>query len=444
MKMKKPLLKTIAWIALLTFAAMLQVSETPLRAAPAGEKSGSATMTKGDETSFIETEQAAPAKVEKKKFPWLIVLGTAVVAAAVIYFVVLNKKYTLTVSVSEGVTGTPAAGSTQFKKNKAVSYNYSLPSGYKDLLVTLDGTPVAASGSVKMDKDHTLAAISTKVAAVAVNSTPSGARIYDNGVYSGQMTNYVFNYAAPGPHKYIIRQCGYQDFEREENAEMGVLKTIDAALVPGIFESFSVPAASCWEPHTASEWTVSGGVYRFVSAADMFNYNLYKSSFNQSNLTAEVKMKRVIGDSRADNAVVLIDRMEGSKAFGYWFSYLANGNAWYIVRFDGYDMYRGGGSFKLLGTGKPTSLVRYLDQWNTLKIVRAGSAYSYYINGTLTAAVTDGEYNPHYLALGIMLTNVSTQMQYDYVKLSFTGAAGIVSSGLAAADVSGNNWPAHN
>lgn len=431
--------RIFAWIALLTFAAMLQVAQAPLRAAATGP-----TVTKAEESNFIEQEQDAPLKVAKKKFPWLIVLGTAVVAAAVIYFVVLNKKYTLTVSLGEGISGTPAAGSAQYKKNKTVSYNFSLQSGYQDLIVTLDGAAVAASGSLKMDKDHTLAAVSTKVALVAVNSTPAGARIYDNGADSAQVTNHVFTYNSPGVHNYIIRQCGYQDFEKQETAEMGMLKTVSAALVPGIYESFSVPAASCWQPHSASEWTVSGGAYRFVSAVDQFNYSLYKSAFNQSNLNAEVKMKRVIGNPRDDDAVVLIERMEGSKAFGYWFSYQANGSDWFIVRFDGWDMYYGNGKFKVLGNGNPTTLVSGLNQWNTIKIVRASSNYSFYINGTKVKTVSDSTYNPHYLALGVMLGRTSTQMQYDYVKLDFTGTAHMTVAGHAAEGASAKNWPERN
>ncbi|TFG80439.1 MAG: PEGA domain-containing protein [Chrysiogenales bacterium] len=437
--MKKTQVKTIAWIVLLTFAAMLQVSQAPLRAAATGP-----TVAKAEESSFIEQEQEAPLKVAKKKFPWLIVLGAAVVAAAVIYFVVLNKKYTLTVSLGEGISGTPAAGSAQYKKNKTVSYNFSLQSGYQDLIVTLDGAPVAASGSLKMDKDHALAAVSTKVAVVAVNSTPAGAKIYDNGVDSGQVTNHVFTYNAPGTHKYIIRQCGYQDFEQQESAEMGMLKTVSAALVPGIYESFSVPAASCWQPYAASEWTVSGGAYRFVSAVDQFNYSLYKSAFNQSNLSAEVKMKRVIGNPQDDDAVVLIERMEGSKAFGYWFSYQANGSDFWIVRFDGWDMYKGNGKFKVLGNGKPTTLAPGLNQWNMIKIVRAGSNYAFYINKTLVKTVADSTYNPHYLALGVMLGRTSTQMQYDYVKLDFTGTAHPTAAAPATEPAIVKSWPELN
>jgi hypothetical protein len=295
-----------------------------------------------------------------------------------------------------------------------------------------------------MDKDHTLAAVSTKVAVVAVNSTPAGAKIYDNGIDSGLVTNAIFTYPAPGLHKYILRQCGYQDSEQQETAEMGVVKTVSAALLPGIDESFSVPAASCWQPHTASEWTVSGGTYRFASAVDDFNYSRYNYKFNQNNLTAEVKMKRVIGDIRPDNAVVLLERMDGDKGYGYWFSYQAEDGEWWIVRFDGWDMFKGEGRFKVLGNNRSTSIVRGLNQWNTLKIVRAGSNYSFYTNGMKVTTVIDGMYNPHYLALGTILTRRKTQMQYDYVRLDFTATTHPASVERSEEGVVAKSWPERN
>jgi hypothetical protein len=440
MPKKKNLLRTVSWIVLLAFAAMLQVAESPLRAAPAGEKSGGESMAKADGTGYIEQEEGAPAKLAKKRFPWPIVLAGVVAAAAVVYFVVvLNKKYTLTVSVGEGITGTPTAGSTTYKKNKTVEYSYSLQSGYRDLAVMLDGTPVAASGSLKMDKDHALAASSTKMAAVAVNSTPSGAAIYDNGVDSGQTTNAVFDYIAGGTHKYLIRLCGYQDFEQTETAEMGAVKTVNATLVPGIYESFTVAAAPCWTPHTASEWTVSGGAYRFSSNLLIMNYNVFKVPFSQSTMTAEVKMNRVSGDLNGDNAVVLIDQMDGDKVLGYWFAYQSNGSDWFIVRFDSWDMYRGKGNYRVLANGRPRSITTGFNQWNTVKVVRAASQYSLYLNGTLVTTITDAKYQPRYLALGFILDHQSTQMLYEYVKLSLTGAA--AAAGPAIEETGRKNWP---
>jgi hypothetical protein len=106
-------------------------------------------------------------KKKKKKFPYLMVIGGA---AAVVVLVILltkkKKKYTLTVNRSEGVEGSPTAGTYTHKKGETVSYNFSRSSGYTDLIVTLDGNPVSSSGSIVMNADHTLSASTTKIGRV--------------------------------------------------------------------------------------------------------------------------------------------------------------------------------------------------------------------------------------------------------------------------------------
>ena len=92
----------------------------------------------GDGTGFIEQEESEPVVKKGKKFPWLIVGAVVIIGAAAVYFLVLNKKYALTVNLGEGCTGTPAA-TAKFKKNKAVAYNFTTQSGWGNLLVKLDG-----------------------------------------------------------------------------------------------------------------------------------------------------------------------------------------------------------------------------------------------------------------------------------------------------------------
>jgi len=72
-----------------------------------------------------------------------------------------TKTWTLTVTRGEGVDGNPASGVSTFANGASASYNYSLQGGYTNLVVTLDGNPVAASGSITMTADHTLAASAT-------------------------------------------------------------------------------------------------------------------------------------------------------------------------------------------------------------------------------------------------------------------------------------------
>jgi hypothetical protein len=64
----------------------------------------------------------------------------------------------LTVSLSGGVTGTPAAGVYYYFPNAQVDYSYSLAEDYKDLVVIFDDAAVASSGTITILQDHTLTA----------------------------------------------------------------------------------------------------------------------------------------------------------------------------------------------------------------------------------------------------------------------------------------------
>jgi hypothetical protein len=69
-----------------------------------------------------------------------------------------NGQFTLTVTLTDGVTGTPAKGTYTYAQGAVVHYNYSLTDGYANLTATLDETAVAAaSGTVTMNKASVLA-----------------------------------------------------------------------------------------------------------------------------------------------------------------------------------------------------------------------------------------------------------------------------------------------
>lgn len=152
---------------------------------------------KNDQGTIIERESQLSPSVRKKKFPWLLAIGGVVVVTfAVILLLSKKPKRTLTVSVGEGVDGAPASGTTTYKNGATVSYNYTLKSGYSGLVVKCDGFDVSASGTIKMDKNHTLTASASKtytltvIRGVGVNGTP------DSGTYSyndGDTVNYGYS-----------------------------------------------------------------------------------------------------------------------------------------------------------------------------------------------------------------------------------------------------------
>ncbi len=68
------------------------------------------------------------------------------------------QSYTLSVTVSSGVSGNPTTGFYSYVENSMVNYSYSLQPGYKNLTVTLDGVPMAATGVITVTGNHVLSA----------------------------------------------------------------------------------------------------------------------------------------------------------------------------------------------------------------------------------------------------------------------------------------------
>jgi hypothetical protein len=194
--------KPVSMLVLVAFAIMLCFWANQTPAAPttaAAEKSSVQPSGNGENegTGFIETEESAPAVKRGKKFPWLIAALVVVAGGAAVYFLVLKKKNcTLTVNVGEGVTGTPATGTSVDKKGTVIHYSYSLQSGYGDLAVTLDGAPVAASGTVTLNANHTLAANASKTFTLTVNRGEYVVGNPSSGTYPfTQGTSVPYNYA---------------------------------------------------------------------------------------------------------------------------------------------------------------------------------------------------------------------------------------------------------
>jgi hypothetical protein len=66
------------------------------------------------------------------------------------------SQFALVVQLTDGVSGSPAFGSSLQTDGTVVSYQFALATGYRDLEVRLDDQVVASIGTVRMDKAHEL------------------------------------------------------------------------------------------------------------------------------------------------------------------------------------------------------------------------------------------------------------------------------------------------
>jgi hypothetical protein len=69
--------------------------------------------------------------------------------------------FALTVSVSNGVTGTPTAGTYHYFEGTQIDYDYTLQENYINLIVRLDAEEIENSGTITISQAHTLSAVAT-------------------------------------------------------------------------------------------------------------------------------------------------------------------------------------------------------------------------------------------------------------------------------------------
>jgi len=100
----------------------------------------------------------------------------------------------LTVTLADGVIGTPAAGTFNYPQGTLVDYSFSLADGYYNLAVALDGTVVDTSGTITMSENHTLQVEAT--AGKKIRGTWLLAETYDDGSTFNGSATFSGNYAS--------------------------------------------------------------------------------------------------------------------------------------------------------------------------------------------------------------------------------------------------------
>lgn len=65
-------------------------------------------------------------------------------------------EFTLSVTVSPGIIGTPETGTYYYNENDPVFYEYSLADNYSDLVVRLDGEDIESTGTIIISGNHSI------------------------------------------------------------------------------------------------------------------------------------------------------------------------------------------------------------------------------------------------------------------------------------------------
>lgn len=128
------------------------------------------------------------------------------------------RLYTLTVTKGAGVNGYPESGSYIYKRNDRVDYNYSLQSGYSNLVVKRNGEEIAHSGTINIERDYTLSASAAQNGKLRVTSSPRGADVWINDVLKANQTPVTFHDIGAGRYHVSVRTAGYG--VKEENVDV--------------------------------------------------------------------------------------------------------------------------------------------------------------------------------------------------------------------------------
>jgi hypothetical protein len=240
--------KPISLFVIVAFSAMLcfWAGQAPAAPFPGRDAGTAAAPDEGHGTDYIESEENPPAHGKKGKFPWLVAAVVIVAGGAALYFLVLKKKnYTLTVSVGEGVTGSPAAGTSTSKKGTVINYSYAKQAGYDNLAVTLDGAPVAASGTVTMNANHALEATAAKTFVLTVIRGDNVEGAPSSGSYARALgTNVAYSYAPASGYANLEVKLDNVLVPNSGTVAMGANHTLTALLRGANIAVDSTPAGA--------------------------------------------------------------------------------------------------------------------------------------------------------------------------------------------------------
>jgi hypothetical protein len=425
--------KPISVFVMVTFTILLCFWANQAPAAPAAEKSSSAALenSQGESSNFIEHEETAPAIKKGKKFPWLIVALVVVAGGTALYFLVLKKKnYTLTVTVGEGVTGTPVTGTSTNEKGTAVIYNYTLQSGYNNLSVTLDGAAVDASGTVTMNANHALVASATKTFVLTVNRGAHVTGTPASGTYTyARGTNVPYSYAPASGYANLEVKLDNIAIANAGTIAMDANHTLSANLYGANIVVNSTPAGARIYLNNVDSSFTTPHTFFFTTAVTKTILLRYSCGYKEFTQTVSANL----GQTSTINAALVAGIKEDFNvpASSCWIPYYPA--SWST----------GGGSYKYSGAAPQWSTNVYNRSFNgdytiTVRMNRkTGNDRQGLFLGTNTSSTNASGYLLRYYTSG--LYGIFRLNSYNFIADS--GSSNLIKSATSGAIVSGaNQW----
>jgi hypothetical protein len=189
----------------------------------------------------------------------------------------------------------------------------------------------------------------------------------------------------------------------------------------GFREDFADNRADFWLPDPGSSWTVNGGSFTAARAGEGFSLAIYDFFYGESAYAVEARMRwNEAGAAARDEEqfVMLGSSNSFSGNSGYLLGCDREGGV-RIYRVDNFDFQtEQSGSMTALYSGFSGAVIPGLLNWNTLRVVRSGSSYSLFINGTLVHTLVDGTYNPTHVMVGFHGVGTRTVGELDHVRMA--------------------------
>jgi hypothetical protein len=433
--------RTVSLFVLIAFIALFQGGPAPAQTSAAPGDPTAAKVTYDDgATGSLEAESKTPAIVKKhKKFPWLVAALGAVAVGVAVYFLLIKKtKYTLTIHVGPGATGIPL-NTAVYNKNEVVFYRYEALHGYSRLTVTLDGVEMPVHGRITMDKDHALVASASAdpainpptLATLVVNAAGIGGEIYLDGRDTMFFTPHTFTFPTAVTKSVLVRQCYRQEWLRPEvHVALGEKVILNVELEEGIRDDFvAEDFFPCWIFRDPSTLWLGSGVLKAAAPRRGYQYALYdiSSYYNWPDYTISTRLRivsRLTEKSGQTAGIVLSTTNDMAESRGYEISFFGD-RRYVIYKNNRYNHLYDSGNWRYIKAPTPCTPRDFAPgAWNTIKIVKSGGNYTFFVNDRFVYSFFNDEYDVRFPSMAVFGRGV--EVEFDWIWLQPGVIAGSV------------------